>query len=336
MELLSQFSFINITSRYLDQVHRLLEEHYIQDCNGIITSVSKDYVYWFIKRTRSEHFIGLLYRKILVGCIGAVIIESEIDSTVTNIAYINLWCLQHKLRGRGLGKGLFDQILSVLRRDGIDHVIYQFPKSVSNSETIPHTIPFILSTQTFAIPINYPKLSHIGFLPVPEAIQPPRLLFNPLHLMLPSDIPSLQLLLKHSKTELIGPSWGRDSILKYLLPYKRIVYTFVIRQNNHISDCVSVSITNSYDEDRNWNVVNAQLNLVCCTRFDTDNLTTLINYLLDKLSGYDIDQLIIDSRYESYINLTKYTYSENHYKFEHYGETNTNFNSNNLVFCIPL
>lgn len=345
------FAFVTLTTKYCEPLHQLLLEHYIEDtdCN-IRTQLSRDYVYWYLQRAR--HVVGLTYKHALIGCIGALVIDSMVNSKQSKVAYLNLWCVQQSLRGNGLGQQLFTELKGRLTADHITQLAYVLP--------YPRAATPNLILQTYVIPVNYDRLADIGFLPDlpaedmpsstgrssglgsppdPDVLQPPSLPDNPLHLATSTDIPQLSTLLDaHYSRSCFRPCWDtNDQASLFLTPHKRITYTFVTRNlQGSVTNCISVFITygSSTDDDsfadNDWTVCTAHLRIYYCSDM---SLTDLVGYLIDKLYSYEVDQLVFSSAdANESINITKYALGEQYVYFE-----NMSFSTKEPhAFCLPF
>src|SRR5271154_675604 len=206
------FELKTLTVKYLDEIQKLLNKHYIEDDQHLIRLVySKDFLYWYLKYIPSEYIIGLVYHKKLVGFITAMFIDMIVHHNKLKVPYINLLCIQSKLRNMGFGPVLIDEVKQRICKMGINYGLFTSTKEVS--------LPFCTSID-YAIPINYTKLQAIEFIekdlePI-QQINP-----NPLHLMAASDIDSvIPKLNKFIEKFDVKPYFTNDSAHHFLLPKK--------------------------------------------------------------------------------------------------------------------
>jgi len=104
---------------HLDEIHALLNNHYIDHSEGIYRIVyPKDYLYWYLKM--SNHMIGLVTEKNnLVGFIVSIPINIIENDVTKKINYINLLCVHKSLRLHGLASVLINKMkngLIILRQ----------------------------------------------------------------------------------------------------------------------------------------------------------------------------------------------------------------------------
>ncbi|XWV24496.1 mg747 protein [Tupanvirus deep ocean] len=316
------FAFKTLGISNLDDIYGLLNNHYIEDEQHIIRlSYSKDYLYWYLKYIPSGFIIGLTYKNKLVGMVTASFIDMIIYGKEIKVPYINLLCIQSKIRKLGLTPLLLDELKSRLCNIKITYALFTGTKKITKD---------FCTSKDYVIPINYPKLKEVGFLT--EDLTPiPKLEENPLHLMAASDIESVvPKLNKHLSKFSVKPYFTNDSAHHFLLPKKNIVYSFVNRnKNGEVTDFISVYKNYLYCLEKNKVVSVAQLAFYF---YDTMTLTQLVSYLLDKLPSYGIDQLVFRNTGENVdINITKFsTHGELYYFFYNVAIKETN--SSNLCF----
>jgi len=299
------FKFQTLGPTYLEEIYALLSNNYIEDNQHIIRlAYSKDFLYWYLKYIPPGFIVGLVYNKKLVGIVTASFIDMIILQKKIKIPYINFLCIQSKLRNLGLAPLLMDEIKSRLHKNKMTCAFFTGMKHISE--------PFC-TTKDYAILINYPKLSEVGFI-FDDLTPIPKLSDNPLHLIVASDIdyvvPKLN---KFMEKFAARPFFTNESAHHFLLPKKNIVYTFVNKDsNNNITEMITVYKNYLYCIEKNKIITVAQLAFYY---HETMDLTQLIIYLLDKLPSYNIDELIFKNTMDNTdINITKFsTYGQLHY-----------------------
>lgn len=312
--IIHHFKIKTLNLKYLEEIHNLLSNHYIEDDNNIIRLIySKDFLYWYLKKVPDELIIGLIYKNKLVGLITAIIIDVIISKEHKSMPYVNLFCLQKKIRKLGLSKLMIDELKIRLQKMGMTDVIYATMKQITNYYCI---------GEDFIIPINYHKLKKINFI---DIIQSNELEYNPLQLMEIDDIKIIRDKLNIFLSKyLIHPYFTQESIQDFFLSKKNIVYSFVIRNINNIpTDFISIYKHYYYCIEKNEMLSVAQLTFYY---YETVTLTQLVKYLIDKLLYYNIDQIVINNIMDNMeINITKYT----SYRKLYYGSFNPTDKINN-------
>lgn len=298
------FSFKTLGLKYLDEIHELLNNNYIEDDMQITRIIySRDFLYWYLKNVPTNFAIGLIYNKKLIGFITALIIDTIIYNEKIRVPYINFLCIQKKLRGMNLAPLLIDEIKYRLIKN---HITYALFCTKDNLES------FFSFTTNYVIPINYEKLKKIGFLN--SELDPlPVIDNNPLHLMVESDILSIVPKLNASMEKIkIKPYFTFDSAKNFLLPKKNIVYTFIKKNNKgEVTDFITVYKNYLYCIESDEMVSVGQLAFYY---YETMDLTQLVTYLLNKLVIYKFDQLVFrDMNKNSDINITKFSTSDELY-----------------------
>ena len=296
-ELLSDFEVKTLDARYLDDIVDLISGHYIEDTNGVIRLLyPKDFIYWYLKYVPAGFFIGLTYNKKLVGIISAIFIDMIIYNEKMKIPYIDLLCIQKKIRKLGLAGILVNELKKRLVSIGIVYSLFTTMNNLPNN---------FCSTRDFMIPINYSKLNKIGFI-LDDDIQTNLCKENPLSVMVKSDISIVTTKLNDKLKDLvIKPFLTNESTRHFLLPKNNIVYTFVIRNSEgDVTDMISVYKHYILAIESHLMISNAQLSFYFN---ESRTLTQLVELLLDKLKNYGFDQLTYRDQFTNTdINITHY------------------------------
>lgn len=276
------FKFKTLNLSYLDEIHKFLLNHYIEDDQHLVRLVySKDFLYWYLRYIPPGFIVGLCYKNKLVGLITASFFDMIVYEKKIKVPYINLFCLQKQVRNLGLAICLIDEIKNRILKMNLNYAIFTGMKKI--------TKPFCTSKDNM-IPINHKKLIDIGFLvgKPPKLIKPEN---NPLHLITQPDIEPISTKLNEfMKKFVIKPYFNTESAQHFLLPKKNIVYSFSIKNSEGaITDFVSVYKNYVYCIEKNKIISIAYLGFYF---YETVTLTNLIIYLIDKLNGYGIDQLV--------------------------------------------
>lgn len=312
------FKIKTLDLRYLEEIHNLLNNHYIEDEQKIIRLIySKDFLYWYLKKVPNGLIIGLTYKNKLVGLITAIFIDVIILEKHKIMPYINLLCLQKKIRKLGLSKLLIDELKSRLQKLGMNDAIYTTMNQITNYYCI---------SEDFIIPINYQRLNKINFINV---LRSDKLDYNPLQLVGINDIEIIKEKLNIFLSKyVIHPYFTHESIEDFFIPKKNIVYSFVIRDiNNKPTDFISIYKYYYYCIEKNEMLSVAQLSFYY---YETITLTQLVKYLIDKLLNYNIDQIVFSNIMDNMeINITKYT----SYRKLYYGSYNPTNIINNKEFA---
>lgn len=309
------FKFKTLNMAYLDEIHSLLNNHYVEDDSHIVRLMySKDFIYWYLKKVPPGLLVGLVYKNKLVGMITAIFIDLVISGKTMNLPYINFLCVQSKIRNYGLAIYLTDEIKYRLAKNNFFCLVFTSMKTLYKSFS---------KTKDFIIPINHAKLKSIGFLT--EDLPPyPEILLNPLQKMSVDDIkyiaPKLN---KFMKKYEIAIDFTQNTVENFLLPKKNIVYSYVIKNSSgEITDFVSVYKHYLYCVEKKAIVSVAQLAFYY---YDSITLTELITFLIDKLADYNFDQLVFrDFMDNSTINITRFgSHAELNYYFYNFSMKKT-------------
>lgn len=300
------FEFKTLGTDYLDEIYNLLINHYLEDENHITRlTYSRDFLYWYLKYIPSGFIIGLIYNKKLVGMITATFLDMIIYGKEIKVPYINLLCVQSKIRKLGFGLFLINEIKSKLYKINISYAIFTGINSITKSYCI---------TKDFIVPINYPKLKEVEFL-LEDIPLLPKNNNNPLHLMVISDIDIIVTKLNKFMEKFdIRPYLTNESAYHFLVPKKNIVYSFVKKNTDgNITDFINVYKNYLYCIEKKKIISVAKISFYF---YESMTLTELITNLLDKLPSYGIDQLVFnDMADNSSINITKFSTYGNLYHF---------------------
>ena len=291
------FKFKTLGTAYLDEIHGLISNHYVEDKQHLIRLVySKDFLYWYLKYIPAGFVVGLVYKNKLVGMVAATFLDMIIYNIKMKVPYINFLCVQSKIRNLGLAPLLMDEIKARLCQINMSYALFTSMKLL--------TKPFSTSID-FVVPINYVKLKEVGFL-LEDLPEYPRPESNPFHLMTGADMKSVVPKLNTFVEKFdIKPYFTEDSARHFLLSKKNIVYSFVKRNDKQtVTDFVTVYKNYLYCIEKNKMISVAQLAFYY---HETMDLTELITNLIDKLPGYGIDQLIFRNLADGpKINITKF------------------------------
>lgn len=297
------FIFKTIQPRHYKVVHNFLSSNYIHDSSNIIKLVyNQDFIYWYLKNMNNGIAIALIINKIIVGFITALFVKIKIDNKIIDIPYVNLLCVSKQLRNCNLCPILIDEIKTRICSKGLKHALF-------TSMSCP--TKYFCKSNDYLIPINFNKLIDVGFI---NDIEHRNLITNnPLHLMHDSEcniiIDKLNNYYKNLKITIIF-----DYNSKFLLLSKKnIVYSFVNKTNNVVTDFVNFYKYYYYCIKQNRLISVAKLGFYFCEKLTP---TELIEYLIDILPKYDIDQLCIsDMANNDLINVTKYSTNGSLYCF---------------------
>uniref|UniRef100_A0A6G6AD97 glycylpeptide N-tetradecanoyltransferase n=1 Tax=Borely moumouvirus TaxID=2712067 RepID=A0A6G6AD97_9VIRU len=296
IELPDGFSFKTLDPRYLDDVYDLLNNHYIEDPDKIIRLVyPKDFLYWYLRYIPPGFAIGLIYKNKLVGMITALFMDMIIFNKELKTPYVNLLCVQKKIRKYGMTTYLINELKNRLIDKNIPYSFFTTIKKIPNNFS---------TTNDYAIPINYKRLKKVGFLV--DDIKPlPEVKYNYLKLMKSTDIQSVCSKLNNFLQKLdVKPFFNKDSTKHFILPRKNIVYTFVKYENDNVTDMISAYKIYYYCLEHKKMLSVAFLSFYF---YETMNITDLVLMFLDKLKDYGFDQLIFRNTFNnSEINITKF------------------------------
>lgn len=304
MTLASEFSLVNLDIGYLNEIHALITDHYIEDNQQIFRMIySKDYLYWYFNHIPSQYIIGLIYHSKLVGLISAMPLDMVIHNEKMSVSYVNFLCIQKKLRKMGLAKLLINELQSRL---GDTSIIYTGIHAVNASP--------LCSVSSYIIPINYAKLHKIEFINEDDIGSRPIIDDNPLHLMKQNHVSDITIKLNsHYSNYQVRPNFTGDMCHHFFLPKKNVVYSFVVVDGAHVTDFVSVTKNYMYCIEKNKVISIGHLSFYYN---ETLSITELIMYLIAKLPSYGIDQLMIrDIGNNSNIDITKFCTDEMTYYY---------------------
>jgi len=260
---------------HLDEIHALLNNHYIDHSEGIYRIVyPKDYLYWYLKM--SNHMIGLVTEKNnLVGFIVSIPINIIENDVTKKINYINLLCVHKSLRLHGLASVLINKM-----KNDLGESFYYFSQLSSDVS---------IELINYAIPINEKKLYSVGFIDkVNKRIElDPN---NPFHSTKEFDLPAIKTKLNnYLKKFKIKIHFDDNLTCHLLLPKKDIVYSFVNKSaTNEITDFISFYKCYYFCVEKQKIISIATLGYYF---YESLTLTEMINKIIPKLYEYNFDQL---------------------------------------------
>lgn len=278
---------LNIT--YLDEIHALLNNHYIENPSSIYRMVyPKDYLYWYLKYVPDNFIIGLVNKNKLIGLITATLVNM---SETTKAMHINLLCIHTALRSHGLATILINEMK---RRIGKMDIYYFSSQHINNN-----------LLKSYAIPINYKNLYAVDFIDEYNSMVKPVNINNPFHLLKESEInivkDKLNLFMDKFK---IRNYFTETSAKHFLLPKKDIVYSFVNKIDNEITDFINV-YKNYYYCIKKQKIIS--IATIGYYFYESLTLTEMVTFIIDKLNDYEIDQLNFYNNSDNMtIDITKY------------------------------
>lgn len=283
------FKIKTLSIKNLDIIYEFITNNYIEDENILRLTYSKDFLYWFLKLVPEGWMIGLIYENNIIGFVSAILVDVNIVDIVHKMPYIDFLTVQKNLRSNGLAKILIDKLQHILKKSGFDKFFSNTKKEINNMKPI-------LSSKDYLIPINIKKLRHLEFID-DSCKKIPFLEDNPLHLMQKSDLESVVSNLNHALSGLkFKPVFNMVTGKHFLLPKKNIVYTFVNRINNEITDMITIYKHYYYCFEKKEMLSVAQLGFYFNNIL---SLTNLVQYLLEKIEKIGIDQLIFRNLFEA-------------------------------------
>lgn len=308
------FEIKTLGLKYVNEIHKLLVNHYVEDQDHIIRlSYSKDFIYWYLKYVPPEYIIGLTYKNKLVGMVTVMFMDMIIYDKKNKIPYIDLLCIQKKIRKLGLARYLINEAKKRIMCLNISYGISTSSELISTQ--YPESSIFC-ETEDYIIPINHEKLKKIGFL-VCDIDKISIINKNPLHLVTQQDMTTIVFKLNKFMERLdIKPYFTLESAEHFLLPKKNIVYSYAIyNEQSQVTDFICVYINYFYCIDLNKFISVAQLGFYF---YESMNLSELVSLLIDKLAIYKIDQLIFRNMFDNAdINITKFSTRGNLHYYVH-------------------
>ena len=287
---------LNLT--YLDEIHALLNNHYLEHPDGIYRVVySRDYLYWYLKMAPDGWIIGLVSDKNkLIGFIAAIQLDIMDNDISKKIAYVSLLCVHRAVRSHGMASILINEIKKRLS----NHTVYF---CTHRDGTVLNYSLKMLGLTNYAIPINERRLCSVGFIEAPQEDAPAITeTNNPLHLVKDSDLVIIKEKLNHHlKKYKIRMFFDDHSIRHFILPKKDVVYSFINKEN---TDFVTVYKCYYYCIEKKKIISIAILGYYF---YESMTLTELISHLIPKLYNYDFDQLSFSSHMDNMIiNIPKF------------------------------
>lgn len=272
------FTYLTLTPNHLDQVVALLDANYANSKDDPIRlQYSRDFIYWYLRHATAS--VGLCFNGKLVGMVLCTVIQTMVHNTKMDLPYPNFLCVRHELRGTKACQLLIKELKRRLEAAGYKKALFSTSKQLAK----PH-----LAYAAAIIPINIPKLFHIGFLDDTTICHE---VFdeNPLKLLRPKHISQVATMLNNAySNQSLRPFFDTKTVHQTLLPKKDIVMSFVRLEGDIVVDFVSVYLFKMLAVASNTHVVTANLAFVA----NTMNISVLIKLLVDKLKNYGVDQLM--------------------------------------------
>jgi hypothetical protein len=282
---MSQITIINLTLHHIDAIYDLMKNNYITD--GItVTYYSHDFLRWYMNKIDEKYRIGLIYKNILIASVFCPIIEMNINNDVKKVAYLSFLCYNKKIVD-------------------IHHVLVQELVIRLNNIPIIRTdiVENSIQIDEYIVPVNTKFLNKIGFIDDTEFTILEE--FEELHFLKKDECYFISNELnKYYASFALHINFNEDFVSNFLLPFKRIVYSFTKKNDaGIITDFVSVFVNRLRTENGEI-IVNSLLGPYFVTEMSVE---LLLKSLIRKLYIHGIHQLIIKSFGDNAkINITKY------------------------------
>lgn len=115
----------------LNLVHNFLQKNYITSNDGKTSlSYSKTVLIWLLRQTTINMCLGLFYCDSLIGFISAIPITVILNQEEHNTYQINLFCIHHRMRKKGMGRYLLMEIKNRILASGGKNAIFTSSKEI--------------------------------------------------------------------------------------------------------------------------------------------------------------------------------------------------------------
>jgi len=271
----AHFSFCNLKQNTFELIHQLLIDHLDND-ECVRKEYHRDYIYWFFKTTREEYCLGLLHKDILVGVLLLTFVKYHVNHKFEWIPVAWKFCLQENYRQKQLSLAMLNEMKNRVESNNIHKIIFEDQK-----QRITPCFQISLAN----IPVNYHKLKQLNLIDGDTE----ELINGDFHLMKETDVSIItEKLNQFNHCYQVAPWMDDDQTKNFLLPRKNVVYTFVKKNDNVITDMISFYFYYMNLMDENEKIVVAHLGMYF---FATMTLEKMINAVKSNLKYYGFDQI---------------------------------------------
>jgi hypothetical protein len=281
------FSFKTLNlDNHLDDIYQLLRNHYILSSDkkfGLY--YDKEFLKWYLKKAPPKWLIGLVYNHKLIGFISSILIECNVNGTDHIVPFINLLCLQEKIRNKYFCPLLLLEMRRIIISDGYNFGLFTNTTSILNSFSSVGTYIIPLNDKKFKLPIIlFDDNNHNDF----DYNE------NPLTLIDDVDIDQTCHLLNDFLSKYtLKQKFTIDSFKEWFLPKDNPnIMSWVIHSHPDgiITDFISVYMVKYRIIESKKELKIANLFYYVQNEYSIDDLLMM---LIDKLKKIDVDKLII-------------------------------------------
>lgn len=241
--------------------------------NTFVQTLIHDQMLWYL----TNPYIVVIIVSWLDKIIG-ILLFNKINSNETNIFYLQYMCVDNKINCQDVKLKILQQFELFMNIS----VVY-----ISNTIIKTDQLKLVDTMHEYLIPVNHIKLYRIKLV---DNIAEIKYIHNTLHLMKIKDIDNVLsgLIESYGSNYVVKFNW--DFINTMMLPVKNIVYTFVNKTNDIVTDFICFSVKHMLHIESNQNIVTANLEFYYNNQLKLDEI---IHMSILKLLKYGIDIVTI-------------------------------------------
>lgn len=288
-----EWGILDLTNdKEVHELYILLRDNYVEDVNSAFRfDYSPEFLKWCLTTPgwRPELNVSLRYKGELVGYMNSTPSSIRIEKKILTMGVGDFLCIHKRFRGHRLTPLV---VMEQIRRSHLAG-IYQAVATCGAK----HVCQELQSYNFYHRPLNIQKLvkNDFWFLDAGQSMTDLEKMMstrNPgnlkgLRLMEKKDIPeTMKLLNKYLKKTRLAPNFSAETFAHQFLPRENVVYSYVVEQNDKITDFVSVYLIPT-------TVISSGviLNIAYVYYSASGRLTKLIEHLLPVLKELKIDCL---------------------------------------------
>jgi glycylpeptide N-tetradecanoyltransferase len=265
---------------HLDDIYNLIRNHYVEN-DGMKVYYSKPALQWYLRKMPSNWLVGLTFNHKLIGFVCAGVIEITTNDVNHYVPFINLLCLQTKIRNKYFCPLMLLEIRRRIVSDGYNFGMFTDVHPILNS---------FASVSCYIIPVNSDRLIRLDLL---KTFFKPQILAdeNPLSMLKLEDVDQVcELLNSFLSTYTIRQRFTADNFEEWFMSYRDVIYSWVIRDDDVVTDFISVTFLKYFDVKSSSELLIANLFYYVQNSYSLDDLIMMV---IDKLKSLEVDQLVI-------------------------------------------
>lgn len=287
----NNIQLINLHKIRPSQISKFLNNNTDNSDSMIKIIYDKKYITWLLRNLYNSLSIGITFNKKLIAICGIELIDSKIYNHYIKLPIVRLFCVYRSLRKIGFAKIMMSIIMNRIIDSGYEK-IYFSSNFLINTKTEPPSRLAFASSFKLIIPLNQERLIEAKLLPERINYDIP-LESNILKHMMVEDIDTIVDKLNYKLKKYNIARVYNKNYMEKLLSRKQCCMTYVKRDNDTVTDFISVRIEKFRIDNKDFNTLIKYISNAHVLFYYNETLTAseLFLLLMGKLVNYEVDQI---------------------------------------------